>query len=77
MSTDPSESQNQLVPTPTDKVTKSGTELSPATVTGATKADGKMLQFYINMVEEQIKEETNPTRRQNAQVCLEYVRQHG
>lgn len=77
MSTDPSQSQDQLVTIPTDKVTKSRTESSPATVAGATKADSKMLQFYIDMVEKQIKEETNPTRRQNAQVCLEYVRQHG
>lgn len=77
MSTDSLQSQNQPVPIPTNEVTKSGNESSPATVAGATKADGKMLQFYINMVEEQIKEETNPTRQQNAQVCLEYVRQHG
>lgn len=46
-------------------------------MTGATKADSEMLQSYINLVEEQIEKETNPTRRQNAQVCLEYVRQHG
>lgn len=79
MSTDASKSssQHQLVPKPTDQVTGSGTGLSPATITGATKADGGMLQLYIDMVEKRIQEETNPTRRQNAQVCLEFTRQHG
>lgn len=79
MSTDPSQfpSEHQNVPKPTDQVTGSGTEFSSARVTGATKTDGDMLQFYINMVAEHIKKETNPTRRQNIQVCLEYTRQHG
>lgn len=77
MSSDPSQSQDQPVPTPTGRATESGTESSPATVTGATKADGESLQFYIKMVEGNIKEETNPVRRQNAEVCLEFVKQHG
>lgn len=65
MSTDTSQSssQHQLVSKPRDQVTGSGIELSSATVTGATKADGDMLQLYINMVEEGIKKETSPTRQ--------------
>lgn len=77
MSTNPSESQNQPVPTPTDRATENGTSLSPTTIAGTTKADSRMWQYYIDMVEGQIKEETNPARRQNAEVCLEFVRQYG
>lgn len=77
MSTDPSKSQDQPVPAPTDTATASGTKSSPATVTGTTKVDNEWLQFYIDMVERQIQEESNPARRENAQVCLEFVRKHG
>jgi hypothetical protein len=79
MSSDTSQIQDQPVPTPPGSATQNRTDLSPATgtVTGATRADSKELQSYIEMVEDTIKEETNPVRRQNAEVCLEFVKQNG
>lgn len=77
MSSGPSKSQDQPVPTPTDRATESGVESPAATVNGATKEDDRFLHFYINLVQEHIEKETNPVRQKNAQVCLEFVRQHG
>lgn len=49
------------------------------TLAGTCKHDAEMWEFYINMVERQTHEEAeaNPARRQNAEVCLSFVRQHG
>jgi hypothetical protein len=67
-----------IIPTTIATATESGTESSsPATVTGATKADAQSLRFYLELVQGNIKEETNPVRRQNAEVCLEFLKQHG
>lgn len=77
MSTDPSNTQTQPVPAPADKDTENRTGLPPATVAGTTKANTTIWTFYIDMVEGQIKEQKNPARRQNAEVCLEFVKQHG
>ncbi|KAL1858825.1 hypothetical protein Daus18300_009823 [Diaporthe australafricana] len=82
MSTDPPKSQDESVPVPTDEAaidgaTDSETKSSPAIVAGTTKADSEIWQSYIDLVKDQIKEQTNPARRQHAELCLEFVKQHG
>lgn len=77
MSTDSSNTQNQPVPAPTDRDTENQPGLPPTTVAGTTTANKEIWHFYIDMVEGQIKEEQNLARRQNAEVCLEFVKQHG
>ncbi|KAH8766182.1 hypothetical protein F5883DRAFT_522610 [Diaporthe sp. PMI_573] len=75
---EPQDQQPEPPLKPTAIATESGTEsLSPATVTGATKADAESLLFYLELVQGNIKEETNLVRRQNAEVCLEFLKQHG
>lgn len=77
MSTDPSKPQTHTVSTPMDSTTENRTGFPPTTVIGATKANDGIWKMCIDMVEEQIKGERNPDRRQNAKVCLEFVKQHG
>lgn len=71
--------QHEPPHTQADMAIQNGTDLlSPgATVRGTSKVDTDMWEFYVNMVQRNIEEETNPVRRQNAQVCLEFLRQHG
>lgn len=76
MSSDLSKSQDQSIPAATDKVSDSRTEPSQA-VAGTSKAKSSIWQTYINAMERQIKEEKNPARRENAEVVLKFVRQHG
>lgn len=77
MSSDPSQPQDQPVPTAPGGSTESGTDSSPVTVTGATRDDAEEVQGHISLVEGIIKNESSPVRRRNAEVCLEFVKQHG
>ena len=53
------------------------TPLPTAVSVGATKRDPAMWQFYIDVTENELAQETNPTRRKNIKVCLDYIRAHG
>lgn len=77
MSSDPSQPQDQSAPTVPGESTENGTDSSPATVAGATKADAEEVQGHIRLVEGSIKNESDPVRRRNAEVCLEFVKQYG
>lgn len=69
MSTDPLKFQYHSVPAATDKAS--------AAVAGKSKAKSSIWQSYINAMERRIEEEKSPARRENIEVVLNFIRQHG
>lgn len=47
------------------------------TVKGTTKEDPELLQSVIEMIEEDLAQETQPVRQENIRAVLAFVREHG
>ncbi|KAJ0121965.1 hypothetical protein J7T55_002476 [Diaporthe amygdali] len=78
--TEPDKTQHERTSIPAGGQPEDGAEKvekPDENVVGASKLDPKAWQEYIGMVENDLQQETNETRRHNAQVCLDFVRKHG